>query len=102
MGVGNFLYRKNPDRLWLIPTAEVPLTNLVRESIVDEKELPMRLTALTPCFRAEAGAAGRDRPGMIRQQQVTKVDLGCVTPPGGNQALHDTRADLAEALLRWP
>src|SRR6266566_3484559 len=60
---------------WLIPTAEVPLTNLVRESIVDEKELPMRLTALTPCFRAEAGAAGRDTRGMIRQHQFTKVEL---------------------------
>ena len=56
---------------WLIPTAEVPLTNLVRESILDEKELPMRLTALTPCFRAEAGAAGRDTRGMIRQHQFT-------------------------------
>jgi seryl-tRNA synthetase len=62
-------------RLWLIPTAEVPLTNLVRETIVDEKELPMRLTALTPCFRAEAGAAGRDTRGMIRQHQFTKVEL---------------------------
>src|SRR5229473_1850958 len=59
------------ERLGLIPTAEVPLTNLVRESILDEKELPMRLTALTPCFRAEAGAAGRDTRGMIRQHQFT-------------------------------
>src|SRR3984957_10175710 len=63
------------ERLGLIPTAEVPLTNLVRESILDEKELPMRLTALTPCFRAEAGAAGRDTRGMIRQHQFTKVEL---------------------------
>jgi len=54
-------------------TAEVPLTNLVRDSIVDEAELPMRLTALTPCFRAEAGAAGKDTRGMIRQHQFTKV-----------------------------
>src|SRR6266576_3412786 len=61
------------ERLGLIPTAEVPLTNLVRESIVDEKELPMRFAALTPCFRAEAGAAGRDTRGMIRQHQFTKV-----------------------------
>src|SRR5262249_44092903 len=59
---------------WLIPTAEVPLTNLVRESIVDEAELPMRLTACTPCFRAEAGAAGKDTRGMIRQHQFTKVE----------------------------
>src|SRR6202022_3639842 len=63
--------RRIPKKLWLIPTAEVPLTNLVRESILDEKELPMRLTALTPCFRAEAGAAGRDTRGMIRQHQFT-------------------------------
>ena len=63
------------ERLGLIPTAEVPLTNLVRESILDEKELPMRLTALTPCFRAEAGAAGRDTRGMIRQHQFSKVEL---------------------------
>src|SRR5439155_20657491 len=60
------------ENLWLIPTAEVSLTNLVRESIVDDKELPMRLTALTPCFRAEAGAAGRDTRGMIRQHQFIK------------------------------
>src|SRR5581483_312949 len=68
-------------RLGLIPTAEVSLTNLVRESIVDEKELPMRVTALTPCFRAEAGAAGRDTRGMIRQHQFTKVELVSVTTP---------------------
>jgi seryl-tRNA synthetase len=66
---------------WLIPTAEVPLTNLVRESILDEKKLPMRLTALTPCFRAEAGAAGRDTRGMIRQHQFTKVELVSITTP---------------------
>ena len=67
--------------LWLIPTAEVSLTNLVRESIVDESELPMRLTALTPCFRAEAGAAGKDTRGMIRQHQFTKVELVSITTP---------------------
>src|SRR5258708_2123586 len=67
--------------LWLIPTAEVPLTNLVRESILDEAEVPMRLTALTPCFRAEAGAAGKDTRGMIRQHQFTKVELVSVTTP---------------------
>src|SRR5262249_44335948 len=61
------------EQRWLIPTAEVPLTNLVRESIVDETTLPMRLTACTPCFRAEAGAAGKDTRGMIRQHQFTKV-----------------------------
>ena len=68
-------------RLGLIPTAEVPLTNLVRESIVDEAELPMRFTALTPCFRAEAGAAGKDTRGMIRQHQFTKVELVSITTP---------------------
>src|SRR5262245_8309206 len=66
---------------WLIPTAEVPLTNLVRDSIVDEAELPMRLTACTPCFRAEAGAAGKDTRGMIRQHQFTKVELVSITTP---------------------
>src|SRR5262249_27612692 len=65
----------NREYLWLIPTAEVPLTNLVRESILDEAELPMRVTACTPCFRAEAGAAGKDTRGMIRQHQFTKVEL---------------------------
>ena len=68
-------------RLWLIPTAEVPLTNLVREQILDEAELPMRLTACTPCFRAEAGAAGKDTRGMIRQHQFTKVELVSITTP---------------------
>ena len=67
--------------LWLIPTAEVPLTNLVRESIVAEDELPLRFTACTPCFRAEAGAAGKDTRGMIRQHQFTKVELVSITTP---------------------
>src|SRR2546423_6993122 len=69
------------EQLWLIPTAEVPLTNLVRDSIVDEDTLPMRFTACTPCFRAEAGAAGRDTRGMIRQHQFTKVELVSITTP---------------------
>jgi seryl-tRNA synthetase len=66
---------------WLIPTAEVSLTNLVRESILDEAKLPLRLTAYTPCFRAEAGAAGRDTRGMIRQHQFSKVELVSITTP---------------------
>lgn len=66
---------------WLIPTAEVPLTNLVRERVVDEAELPLRVTAWTPCFRSEAGAAGRDTRGMIRQHQFSKVELVSVTTP---------------------
>ncbi|GAB4237330.1 MAG: serine--tRNA ligase [Methyloligellaceae bacterium] len=65
--------------LWLIPTAEVPLTNLVRESIVEESQLPLRFTAWTPCFRAEAGAAGKDTRGMIRQHQFSKVELVSLT-----------------------
>jgi seryl-tRNA synthetase len=88
------------DHLWLIPTAEVPLTNLVRESIVDEKELPMRLTALTPCFRAEAGAAGRDTRGMIRQHQFTKVELVSITTPEESKNEHERMLACAEEVLR--
>ncbi len=85
---------------WLIPTAEVSLTNLVRESIVDEKELPMRLTALTPCFRAEAGAAGRDTRGMIRQHQFTKVELVSITTPETSKDEHERMLACAEEVLR--
>jgi seryl-tRNA synthetase len=95
-----FVYRPNPDRHWLIPTAEVPLTNLVRESILDEKELPMRLTALTPCFRAEAGAAGRDTRGMIRQHQFTKVELVSITTPENSKDEHERMLACAEEVLR--
>jgi seryl-tRNA synthetase len=85
---------------WLIPTAEVPLTNLVRESILDEKELPMRLTALTPCFRAEAGAAGRDTRGMIRQHQFTKVELVSISTPETSKDEHERMLACAEEVLR--
>jgi seryl-tRNA synthetase len=88
------------ERLGLIPTAEVPLTNLVRESIRDEKELPMRLTALTPCFRAEAGAAGRDTRGMIRQHQFTKVELVSITTPETSKDEHERMLASAEEVLR--
>jgi seryl-tRNA synthetase len=88
------------ERLGLIPTAEVPLTNLVRESILDEKELPMRLTALTPCFRAEAGAAGRDTRGMIRQHQFTKVELVSITTPDTSRDEHERMLACAEEVLR--
>jgi seryl-tRNA synthetase len=98
--VGEFVFRQNPDRMWLIPTAEVPLTNLVRESILDEKELPMRLTALTPCFRAEAGAAGRDTRGMIRQHQFTKVELVSITTPQASRDEHERMLACAEEVLR--
>jgi seryl-tRNA synthetase len=87
-------------RLGLIPTAEVPLTNLVRESIVDEAELPLRLTACTPCFRAEAGAAGKDTRGMIRQHQFTKVELVSVTTPEQSADEHERMLACAEEVLR--
>ncbi|KPF97671.1 hypothetical protein IP86_12815 [Rhodopseudomonas sp. AAP120] len=89
-----------PERLGLIPTAEVSLTNLVRESILDEKELPMRLTALTPCFRAEAGAAGRDTRGMIRQHQFSKVELVSITTPEQSKDEHERMLSCAEEVLR--
>jgi seryl-tRNA synthetase len=92
--------RLRSERLGLIPTAEVPLTNLVRESILDEKELPMRLTALTPCFRAEAGAAGRDTRGMIRQHQFTKVELVSITTPEASRDEHERMLACAEEVLR--
>jgi seryl-tRNA synthetase len=85
---------------WLIPTAEVPLTNLVRESIVDEAELPMRFTACTPCFRAEAGAAGKDTRGMIRQHQFTKVELVSITTPEQSKDEHERMLACAEEVLR--
>jgi seryl-tRNA synthetase len=72
---------RTTDGRWLIPTAEVSLTNLVRESILDEAALPLRFTALTPCFRSEAGAAGRDTRGLIRQHQFEKVELVAITTP---------------------
>ena len=94
------LNKLRSERLGLIPTAEVPLTNLVRESIVDEKELPMRLTALTPCFRAEAGAAGRDTRGMIRQHQFTKVELVSIATPETSKDEHERMLACAEEVLR--
>ncbi len=85
---------------WLIPTAEVPLTNLVRESIIEEAQLPMRLTACTPCFRAEAGAAGKDTRGMIRQHQFTKVELVSITTPEKSREEHDRMLACAEEVLK--
>ena len=95
-------YARQPQyvRHWLIPTAEVPLTNLVRESIVDEAQLPMRLTACTPCFRAEAGAAGKDTRGMIRQHQFTKVELVSITTPEQSRDEHERMLSCAEEVLR--
>jgi seryl-tRNA synthetase len=87
-------------KLWLIPTAEVSLTNLVRESILGEDELPLRFTACTPCFRAEAGAAGRDTRGMIRQHQFTKVELVSITTPEKSKDEHERMLACAEEVLR--
>jgi seryl-tRNA synthetase len=94
------LPRLRSERLGLIPTAEVALTNLVRESILDEKELPMRVTALTPCFRAEAGAAGRDTRGMIRQHQFTKVELVSIATPETSKDELERMLACAEEVLR--
>src|ERR1700677_1614886 len=88
------------DGFWLIPTAEVPLTNLVRESIVDEKRLPLRYTAGTLCFRAEAGAAGRDTGGMIRQHQFEKVELVSITTPEQSADEHERMTACAEEVLK--
>jgi seryl-tRNA synthetase len=87
-------------RLGLIPTAEVPLTNLVREQIVEEDVLPLRFTACTPCFRAEAGAAGKDTRGMIRQHQFWKVELVSITTPEASKDEHERMLACAEEVLR--
>ncbi|MCJ2054397.1 serine--tRNA ligase [Methylobacterium sp. J-070] len=88
------------EHFWLVPTAEVPLTNLVRESILREEELPLRFTALTPCFRAEAGAAGRDTRGMLRQHQFNKVELVSITTPEESANEHERMLTCAEAVLK--
>ncbi len=93
------LFRTRDD-YWLIPTAEVPLSNLARERILDDETLPLRFTALTPCFRSEAGAAGRDTRGMIRQHQFYKVELVSITTPEQSTAEHERMTDCAEAVLR--
>ncbi|MGB9163262.1 MAG: serine--tRNA ligase, partial [Rhodomicrobium sp.] len=85
---------------WLIPTSEVPLTNLVRESILSEADLPYRFTALTPCFRAEAGAAGKDTRGMIRQHQFYKVEMVSITTPDQSQTEHERMTNCAEEILK--
>jgi seryl-tRNA synthetase len=93
------MFRTTSDH-WLIPTAEVPLTNLARESILEEAELPLRLTALTPSFRAEAGAAGKDTRGMIRQHQFIKVELVSITTPERSMDEHERMLSCAEEILR--
>lgn len=87
-------------RLALIPTAEVPLTNFVRESILSEDELPLRMTALTPCFRSEAGSAGRDTRGMLRQHQFNKVEMVAITTPETSGDEHEKMLSDAEDVLK--
>ena len=87
------------DRRWLIPTAEVPLTSLAMDQIVPEARLPMRVTALSECFRSEAGAAGRDTRGMLRQHQFRKVELVSITAPDASDAEHERMTRCAETVL---
>lgn len=87
-------------RRWLIPTAEVPLTNLVRDEITAHEKLPLRMTALTPCFRSEAGSAGRDTRGMLRQHQFYKVELVSITDQDSSLAEHERMTECAEAVLK--
>jgi seryl-tRNA synthetase len=93
------LFRTTSD-YWLIPTAEVSLTNLVREQIVEEKQLPFRFTAYTPCFRAEAGAAGKDTRGMIRMHQFSKVELVSITTPEQSAEEHERMTNCAQEVLK--
>jgi seryl-tRNA synthetase len=90
---------KTTDGRWLIPTAEVPLTNLVAGEIIPAASLPIRLTALTPCFRSEAGSAGRDVRGMLRQHQFTKVEMVSITHPDASEAEHERMTRCAEVVL---
>jgi seryl-tRNA synthetase len=95
-----FFAKHGEGRLGLIPTAEVPLTNLVRESILSEEELPLRFTALTPCFRSEAGSAGRDTRGMLRQHQFNKVEMVSITTPETAVDEHERMLACAETVLQ--
>jgi seryl-tRNA synthetase len=95
-----FFVKHGDGRLALIPTAEVPLTNLVRDSIQREEDLPLRFTALTPCFRSEAGSAGRDTRGMLRQHQFNKVELVSITTPETSADEHERMLASAEDVLK--
>ncbi len=98
---GDFFFTAHGEnRLALIPTAEVPMTNFVRESILAEEELPLRLTALTPCFRSEAGSAGRDTRGMLRQHQFNKVEMVSITTPEESINEHERMLGCAEAVMQ--
>lgn len=96
---GDDLFRATTGH-WLIPTAEVPLTNLARDLIIDEADLPWRLTAHTPCFRSEAGAAGKDTRGMIRMHQFEKVELVSIVAPEKSVEEHERMTDAAETVLK--
>ncbi len=91
---------RTTDGRWLIPTAEVSLTNIVREQITAEEDLPLRMTAMTPCFRSEAGSAGRDTRGMIRQHQFHKVELVSITTPEESEGEHERMVGCAETILK--
>ncbi|MBB6466677.1 seryl-tRNA synthetase [Aminobacter lissarensis] len=95
-----FFVPHGDSRLGLIPTAEVPLTNLVREEILANEQLPLRMTALTPCFRSEAGSAGRDTRGMLRQHQFYKVELVSIVDAESALAEHDRMTECAEEVLK--
>ena len=95
-----FKAEEKQNRLWLVPTAEVPLTNYVNGEILAETELPTRFTAFTPCFRAEAGAAGKDTRGMIRMHQFDKVELVSITTPEQSNAEHERMTDAAQEILK--
>ena len=90
----------NEDPFWLVPTAEVPLTNYMADEILNEAELPLRFTAYTPCFRAEAGSAGKDTRGMIRLHQFSKVELVSITTPGQSASEHERMTDAAQEILK--
>jgi seryl-tRNA synthetase len=96
---GEDIFRTTTDH-WLIPTAEVPLTNLVAGDILDEDKLPLRFAGLTPCFRAEAGAAGKDTRGMIRQHQFEKVELVSIAHPDKSEEEHERMTACAEEVLK--
>jgi seryl-tRNA synthetase len=91
---------RTTEGFWLIPTAEVPLTNLAADRILDEKELPLRFTAYTPCFRSEAGAAGKDTRGMLRQHQFNKVELVSIAHPEKSEEEHQRMTRAAETVLQ--
>lgn len=103
-GVGDIMdlleKAEKTEQFWLIPTAEVPLTNLVREQILNASELPLRFTAFTPCFRAEAGAAGKDTTGMMRMHQFSKVELVSITAPEQSAAEHERMTNCAQEVLK--